>query len=81
MLAFNARNRGSAIAGIWGSVLHFKKEKSRPLTLVVREIKSLGLQIRSYGLDGCAELAGSCGLISGLDRDVYLHSKSRRSLL
>ncbi len=38
-----------------------------------RELHRLGLQIGQYGLDGCAEFAGSCGLIASLDRDIHLH--------
>src|SRR5437899_11464823 len=55
-----------------GSVLHFEEKKRRPLTIVVREINGFGLQIRQYGLDGCAELSGLRGRVPGLDGDVDL---------
>ena len=60
-------------------VLHFKEKKRRPLTIVVREINGLGLQIRKYGLDGCAKFSGLRRRVPGLDGNAYSDKKSYRS--
>jgi hypothetical protein len=75
----NARNHGSAIAGICGAFCISRKKKSRPLTIVVRKVNGLWLQIREYGLYGCTELSGLRCRVSGLDRHVHIDKKSHRS--
>src|SRR3954465_4127724 len=61
------------------SVLHFDEKKPRALTIVVREINGLGLQIRKDGLDSCAGFSCFRRCIPGLDRDTHLYEKSHKS--
>jgi hypothetical protein len=60
-------------------VLHFEENKRRPLTIVVCEVNGLWLQIREYGLDGCAEFSGLRRRVPGLDRNAHFDKKSHRS--
>jgi hypothetical protein len=59
--------------------MHVEEKKRRPLPMVVREIDSLGLQIRQDGLDGGAEYAGLRSPVPGFNRDVHFDKKSYRS--
>jgi hypothetical protein len=52
--------------------LHLEKNETRPLTVVIRKIDGLRLQICQNGLDGRAELSGFRGRVPGLNRDVDL---------
>src|ERR1700683_3152684 len=61
------------------SVLHFEENKRRPLTIVVREVNGLWLQIREYGLYGWAEFSGLRRRVPSLDRDAHFDKKSHRS--
>src|SRR5439155_19473311 len=63
------------------SILHFEKNKTCALTVVVRKIDGLRFQICQNGLDGRAELSGLRGRVSGLHGDVDLQQEPHRSPL
>ena len=58
------------------SILHFKKDERRSLTVAVGKINSLRLRIRQNRLDGGAELAGLRGSVAGLN-GMLTFSKNR----
>src|SRR5580704_9380017 len=61
------------------SVLHFEENKTCPLTIIIREVNGLWLQVRKYGLYGCAEFPCLRRRVPGLDRNAHFDKKSHRS--
>ena len=55
-----------------GSILHLEKNERRSLTVAVRKIDSLRLQIRQNGLNGRAEFSGLRRRVPGFNGDVDL---------
>jgi hypothetical protein len=54
------------------SILHIEKNERRSLTVAVRKIDGLRLQICQNGLDRRAELSGLRRCVPGLNGDVDL---------
>ena len=62
-----------------GGILHFDEKVPRPLTIGVREISGFRLQIRQYGLDGCAKLSCLHQFVPCIDIHDHFEKKSHRS--
>src|ERR687892_533244 len=60
-------------------VFHLEKNEPRALTVVVRKIDGLWLQICQNGLDGRAEFSGLGGRVPGFNGNVDLQQKTHGS--